>query len=264
VFAPITGGLLDIAPRALDLEPGATSGLVLQNLGPKPARFSLQSSDPRVHVAPHEGELGPWPAKTTVTVSADVSAVDRGTAVSARVTVEMPGAPSAGVEVLARAPLPVNLAREATATASSIWSPEYEAAKANDGYPDTRWNSREGDKDGSWIELAWKKPVRFDRVVIDEYMDDGPRIQTWKLQAGDIELKEIAAGNDIGTRRVLDLPKPVKASRLRLRIGKASIVPSIWEIEVNLIKRPVGATPEDRAGRDDQRCPPGHHAVAEP
>jgi len=247
VFAPITEGLLDVTPQALDLAPGATGDLALQNLGPKPARFSLRSSDPRVRFAPQEGEVGPWPAKAKVAVSADVSDVELGKALAAGLTVETAGAPPSRVEVLARAPQPVNLAREAKATASSIWSPEHEAAKAIDGDPATRWNSNNGDKDGCWIELAWEKPVRFDCVVIDECMDFGPRIQAWKLLAGDGELREIAKGDGMGSRRAVDLPNPAEAKRLRVLIEKASTVPTIWEIEVNQGKGPVdpaaGGTP---------------------
>jgi hypothetical protein len=236
-FGPITGGLIEATPLTLELAPGATGELVLQNLGPKAARFSLRSSDPRVRLAPQEGEVGPWPATAKVAVVADVSDVDLGKALAARVTVETAGGPSAGVDVLARAPLPVNLAREAKATASSVWSPEHEAAKAIDGDAATRWNSRDGDKDGCWIELAWEKPVRFDRVVIDECMDYGPRVQAWKLLAGDGDLKEIAHGAGLGSRHAVDLPNVVEAKRLRLLVEKASVVPTIWEIEVNRVRK---------------------------
>ena len=241
VFVPITEGLLDVTPQALELAPGATGDLALQNLGPKPARFSLQSSDPRVRFAPREGEVGPWPAKAKVAVSVDVRDVELGKALTARVTVETAGAPPSRVEVLARAPQPVNLAREAKATASSIWSPGYEAAKAIDGSPATRWNSGLGDKEGCWIELAWEKPVRFDRVVIDECMDYGPRIQAWKLLAGDSDsqIVVIANGDGMGARHAVDLPNPVETQRLRLLIEKASTVPTIWEIEVNQGKGPA-------------------------
>ena len=238
VFAPITEGLLDITPLSLDLAPGASAELTLRNLGPKPVRFTLKSSDPLVKITPNQGEVGPWPATTKVTVAADVEDVELGKSLSAVVAVETSGAPPNSVQVTARAPMPVNLAREAKATASSVWGPEFDAAKAIDGDPDTRWNSRDGDKEGAWIELAWEKPVRLDRVVLDEYLNEGPRIQAWKLLTGDGELKEIAKGEGMGSRKTVELPTPVQARRLRLLIEKASVVPTLKEIEVGLGKKP--------------------------
>jgi len=139
--------------------------------------------------------------------------------------------------VPAWAKMPENLAAKAKASASSAWGDGYEAPKAVDGDPATRWNSRGDDKDGCWIELAWEKPVRFDRVVIDECMDFGPRIQAWRLLAGSEDLAEVARGTDVGPGRTVRLAQPVEARRLRLVVEKASVVPTIWEIEVQCIHK---------------------------
>ncbi|MCX6877380.1 MAG: discoidin domain-containing protein [Verrucomicrobia bacterium] len=238
VFAPVTEGLLDTTPLSLDLAPGASGELTLRNLGPKPVRFTLKSSEPRVKITPNQGEIGPWPATTRVTLAADLADVEPGKSLTAMVAVETPGTPPNSVQVIARAPLPVNLARDAKATASSIWGPEYDAAKAIDGDPDTRWSSRDGDKEGAWIELAWDQPVLLDRVVLDEYLNEGSRVQAWNLLAGKGELEEIAKGEGMGNRKTVELPTPVEARRLRLLIEKASVVPTLKEIEVGLRKKP--------------------------
>jgi len=238
-FEPCTGPWLDLAPLALDLAPGAGGRVEVRSIGPKPARFRLASSDPRVHLAPAEGDLGPWPAKVDVAVSADVSGVDPGKPLEATVTLEAQGGhgPERPLRVRAWPPRPENLAAGAKASASSVWGEGYEAPKAIDGDPSTRWNSRQGDKDGCWIELAWDKPVRFDRVVIDECMDFGPRIQAWKLLAGSEEPAEVAQGKEMGPGRAVSLARPVEAKRLRLVIEKASVVPTIWEIEVQCVRK---------------------------
>ncbi len=140
--------------------------------------------------------------------------------------------PAATVAVRLRMPPPENLARKAKATASSEWPGGYQAARAIDGDGSTRWNSRDGDKDGCWLELRWEEPVELNHVVIDECMDFGHRIQAWRLDAGDEKLEAIARGKTAGSRHVVKLPKPITARRLRLTIEQADVVPTIWELEV--------------------------------
>jgi hypothetical protein len=244
-FEPIKEPLLDLQPASLEVTAAATGDLVVRNLGPKPAAFSLGCSDHRIHLTTQDGEIGPWPAEIKVGVSADVSDLDLGAVLIARVKAGIRGSDAQPVEaeVRAYAPLPENLALKAQATASSVWAPEYDAGKAIDGNTNTRWNSRAGDKDGCWLDLTWGKPVRFNRVVIDECLDFGPRIQAWKLLAGDGQLAEIAHGQPAGNRHVVNLPGPVEARRVRFLVEKASVVPTIWEIEVYMTDSKVQRGP---------------------
>jgi len=234
-FEPVAGAAVDVSPSALELAPGKAGEIALESAGAKPVRFKARASDPRVRLSADKGELGPSPAKTKIAVSADTSGMKPGETLAAQVTVEAEDGrmlPQT-VEVRVLAPPPENLALKAKATASSTWTPgNYAAAKAADGDPATRWNSREGDKDGAWVELAWQQPVAFDRVVIDECTDFGERIQAWSLMAGDGQMREIARGQRMGRRHAVDLAQPAEARRLRLVIEKASVTPSIWEIEV--------------------------------
>jgi hypothetical protein len=251
-FAPCPAPAAELVPLALDLAPGQTGQLAVENPGPAPARFKIRSSDPRVRLSVQDGEVGPWPAAVKVAVTADAPP-GAGPAHTARVTLEAEDGRSPPQEAQVRViappapapaegrgktpapapgPRPQGLAAGAKATASSTWGQGYEAARVNDGDRGTRWNTRDGDTGGCWIELAWEKPVSFDQVVIDECMNFGPRIQAWKLLAGDGELKEIAAGRGMGRLHAVTLERPVEARRLRLLIEKASTVPTIWEIEV--------------------------------
>ena len=231
---PITGAMIEVGPAAVDLPVGGTAEIEIRSLGPKPARFALRASHACLRLSPDQGELGPWPAKAKVAVSADAAGLELGKVLAAHVTVASEGGQGgpANVDVRVHAPRPENLARKAKARASSVWSAGYEPEKAIDGDPATRWNSARGDTQGAWIELEWEKPIAFDRAVIDECTDWGDRIQAWRLEAGDADLKEIARGQSMGREHAVDLPKTIEARRLRLVVEKSSDTPTIWEIQV--------------------------------
>ncbi|MCX5670790.1 MAG: discoidin domain-containing protein [Planctomycetota bacterium] len=235
---PIAEPMIDVLPASVDLPAGATGEIEIQSLGPAPARFKLEASDPRVHLAPEKGEIGPWPAKTKIAVSADTAGLELGKVLTATVAAAVEGGKGAPpkIDVRVHAPRPENLAAKAKAKASSVWDAGYEPEKAVDADPATRWNSRKGDENGCWIELEWEKPLAFDRVVIDECTDWGERIQAWRLLAGDADLKEISRGTTMGRQRAVDLPKTIEARRLRLVIEKSTDTPTISEIEVQRVK----------------------------
>ncbi len=216
------------------LAAGGPGQLEVRSIGSKPLRWRARASDSRIKVSPDRGALGPCPARALVRVQADAKGLEPGQAWTGQVAVEAEGAGGSPAQaaVRLRVPLPPNLARKAKAQTSSTWGKGYEAERVNDGKADTRWNSKEGDKDGCWIELVWDEPVTFDRVVIDECMDFGPRIEKWHLDAGAEALAPIAAGTSVGRGLAVKLDQPTTAKRVRLVIEKASVVPTIWEISV--------------------------------
>jgi hypothetical protein len=55
---------------------------------------------------------------------------------------------------------------------------------------------------------------------------------SWRLESGGETLEEIARGTQVGRQHTIVLPKVVEAKRLRLTIEKASVVPTLWELEV--------------------------------
>jgi hypothetical protein len=233
-FEPITGPHLAVSPVALDVLQGAQGRLEIQSLGPQGTKFTIRASDPAVKVTPAEGEVGPWPAKAEVLVSTELKPLEAGSEVGFRLVIEAPASrqPPQEVELRVHAPPPENLALRAKATASSAWNGQYQASQANDGNEGTRWNSRQGDVSGAWLELAWPQPVEFNRVEIDECVDFGPRIQAWRLEADRDKPIELARGTTAGRHHLLKLPQTVKAERLRLTIERASVVPTIWEFRV--------------------------------
>jgi hypothetical protein len=135
-------------------------------------------------------------------------------------------------------PLPSNLSRTATAVSSSDWEDgeDYNAAKANDGLLSTRWNSRAGDIEGSYLEMQWSSAQTFNKVTIREAIG---RIRNYSLQRYDkasdayVDILTAEAPPGTGDRAYGHLlPTAVTSERLRLLVNTADEVPSIYELEV--------------------------------
>jgi len=113
--------------------------------------------------------------------------------------------------------------------ASSVWSDEYDAAKAYDGDTVTRWGAAPDARSG-WLELDLGQETPIGRAVV---MEIGfPRTQAFAIEykAGD-GWRPLHQDAKIGGRRVLDFA-PVTARFVRLNITQASGVPTIEEFRV--------------------------------
>lgn len=238
-FAPRKGAALDIVPAALELGPESSRKVEVASIGSEDIGWQVRRADPRVKVLPPGGKLNAWPDRASFTVSVDSEGLEPGTTWEGSIEIDTGGGrPLVRLPVKYHVPPPVNLALKAKASASSQWNLNYKADRANDGVYSTRWNPREGDKDGCWLELKWEEMVEFDRVVIDECMDFGPRIQAWRLMAGRGDKGvDLARGEGVGRKHAIDLDRPMKAEWLRLVVEKASVVPTIWELEVYRMKK---------------------------
>jgi hypothetical protein len=232
-FSPEKEAQLQVAPAALEMGPDSSRKVEVASAGSKDIGWTVRRADPRITVLPPGGKLNAWPDRASFEVGIDPKGLEPGTTWDGSIEIDTGGGrPLIRIPVTYHVPPPENLALRAKARASSQWNLNYKADRANDGVRETRWNSRQGDVNGAWFELAWDKPIKFDRVVIDECTDYGPRIQAWRLEAGDKQLKEIARGAAAGRHHNIDLPQPIETKRLRLVIEKASTVPTIWELEV--------------------------------
>lgn len=106
---------------------------------------------------------------------------------------------------------------------------EYGPDKAIDGNAGTRWAT---DIPHAWLEVDLGKPKKLTKVEIHEYVEYGPRVQSFNLEykAGGA-WKTIFKGNAIGA----DFSKtfdPVTAQHVRLNILQATSGPSISEFSV--------------------------------
>jgi hypothetical protein len=135
-------------------------------------------------------------------------------------------------EPLARPFTSINLAATATATASSVWGPGFEPAKAKDGDLSTRWNSLIGTSDGEWLQLDFGSTKLFNGVSLDQettwtWIDDY-RIQ---IQASS-GWQDVYAGGRMGPTERLRFPE-VSARKVRLLIDHTTgNTPTIKEFGV--------------------------------
>jgi PKD repeat protein len=147
-----------------------------------------------------------------------------------------------------------NLARCATASASSSWSTSYSAAQANDGSYTTRWNSANGNRVGAWLALDFATPIPFDTIVLAEAIN---RIQGYTLQYWDGSgWQGFVTGTTIGAETTRTFA-PLTAQRVRLVItslsGSASwATPTLYEFEVynENAGPPLNQAPTADAGPD--------------
>ena len=123
------------------------------------------------------------------------------------------------------------VSQDKPASASSTWGGGYEADKAFDGDPGTRWSAAAGTKTG-WIEVDLGKPETIIRAVIQEV--SYPRVTKFALEAEqpDSQWKVVAEGGTLGAGKEIRLANPVTAQKFRLNILDASDVPTIDEIQL--------------------------------
>jgi hypothetical protein len=227
---------MECSPLACVLRPGAAALTTITNLGEKSMLWEGIPSDPRIRLTPMGGKLKPWPGQDIIHLSVDRFALAPGDPFLGRVDfcLEKSGELLYSMPVRVMAPPPENLALKAIASASSQWdkTEDFHPRRINDGQTETRWNSAKGDESGSWVRLIWPHPVRFNRVVLDECLDFGPRIQAWRLHAHGKEPYIIARSEGAGPQHVVHLQNPCTTDTLTLFIEKASVTPTLWEIEV--------------------------------
>jgi hypothetical protein len=130
-------------------------------------------------------------------------------------------------------------------TASSEWiAGGYEAARAFDGDPDTRWNAADRTKGGQWLEVDFGAATAFTQTVIREAFG---RIRAYRIECWDgAQWNECARGQAAGPEKTNTF-SAVTASKVRLFVESiASDSVSISEFEVR-----------DERGRNLAGGPPG-------
>lgn len=115
------------------------------------------------------------------------------------------------------------------ASASSIWSAAYDANKAIDGNPATRWSVAQGQNTG-WLEVDLQSERTVARAELYEFEQ---RVVSWSLEAKEGQAwRTVAKRNMIGGRKSISFP-PVKARYVRLNIlDSTGGAPSIVEFHI--------------------------------
>lgn len=128
-----------------------------------------------------------------------------------------------------------DLARQATARADTVRgdSAQFAASRVNDGEASTYWATNDDLTTGT-IELDWPRAVRFDRVVLQEPIALGQRVEAWTAEIErDGVWTPAASGSTIGHKRIATFA-PVTTARLRVSITKSRACPAISTIAVYL------------------------------
>ena len=234
LFDLIRGPSISTSRIGCDLAPGESNRVKILSLGNEGLNWRAVSSHPRIEIHEAEGMVGAWPEQGVLSLTADGSGLPPGEVWSGYVDIFEQGSSKSllSLPVRVHTPLPENLALKANATASSKCddSSTYAAGSIMDGRPETRWNSAPSDENGCWVLITWPEPVTFNRVILDECIDFGLRIQAWRLETD----HTIAQGKEMGSRCVVSLPAPVTANNLKLILEKAKVTPTIREIEIYL------------------------------
>jgi alpha-L-fucosidase len=125
-----------------------------------------------------------------------------------------------------------SLVRQASVTASSIFSDPYAAKYIIDGNKGTRWGSANEDK-LAWLEFDLQRPRRFAGMTASELAD---RIRGYAVEVRnqpDAPWKTIFTGERVGGNLKVDLPA-VTARHVRFRIANLENGPAaatIWEMD---------------------------------
>ena len=131
-----------------------------------------------------------------------------------------------------------DLARQAKAHSDQIrgGSSRFAASRVNDGDPKTYWATDDRVTSAA-VVLEWDRAVRFDRVVMQEAIALGQRVQEWRIEAEDGgQWTRVAEGTTIGYKRIARC-EPVTARRVRLTIVSARACPVISNVGVYLSVR---------------------------
>jgi len=102
---------------------------------------------------------------------------------------------------------------------------------AFDGNTDSFWSAPAGSHHAI-LEAEFRQPVKFDRTLIMEWLNDGQRVDNFRIEVWDgRNWKPVVAGHAIGHKRI-DIFPPVTTSRVRLNILSSSAEAHIRELQV--------------------------------
>lgn len=126
-----------------------------------------------------------------------------------------------------------DLAKGATCTASEVRGNIVQFSPNNviDDDPNTYW-STENETTTAMLTIAFEKPTEVNRVVLQEYIPLGQRVQNFILEAEiDGRWKEIDGQTTIGYKRILRFD-PLTVTKLKINILKSKGPPTLSAISI--------------------------------
>ncbi|RYG55445.1 discoidin domain-containing protein, partial [bacterium] len=126
---------------------------------------------------------------------------------------------------------------KAVTTSSTVWnrSEAYDAAKAFDADPTTRWATPDGTKT-AWLQADLLKPSMVKGIAINEAFPG--RVKQFQIQyqaPGSATWETLLEGTQLGSGFKVNF-RPVEARAVRLNILDAVEGPTIWEMGLDLVK----------------------------
>ncbi|MEL6653919.1 MAG: discoidin domain-containing protein, partial [Bacteroidota bacterium] len=116
-----------------------------------------------------------------------------------------------------------------TMNLESVYGPD----KVVDGDPSTYWTTADSITRANLV-LDFGAPTTFNRVLLQEYIPFGQRVQQFSVEARiDNQWREVAFQSTIGYKRILRF-ESVTATQLRIKIKAAKANPLISNLEVYL------------------------------
>jgi alpha-L-fucosidase len=129
-----------------------------------------------------------------------------------------------------RATFGKNLASGAKLAASNLRGADFGPANLLDGKRSTYWATEDGVTTPT-VELSLPEPVQFDVVRIREHIALGQRIEALAVDVWEgSKWAEVGAATSVGSCRLIRLPSPVRAQRVRLRIVKSPVCVAVSEL----------------------------------
>ncbi len=107
---------------------------------------------------------------------------------------------------------------------------------ALDGDPATFWSAPAGSRHAT-LEVSFASPITFDHALTMEWLNDGQRIQRYRIEAWDGKAwRPVYEGHAIGHKKIDDFPATT-ASKVRLNILSSSEEARIREFQLFLVPR---------------------------
>jgi len=142
-----------------------------------------------------------------------------------------------------RATFATDLAQGAVAGASHSRGPGFEPSRVLDGDRETYWSTPD-DVTNPSLTLDLPPGRAFDVIRIREYLSLGVRVTRFAVDAEvNGAWKTLATHQCISAQRIIRLPAPIVARRLRLRILEAPACPAINEIALFRSVAPIPVPP---------------------
>jgi alpha-L-fucosidase len=117
-----------------------------------------------------------------------------------------------------------NLLADASAGGAST-----DAAALTDGRLDTYWSPPDASSTGE-VVLSLRRPITFDRIVLQEPIQLGQRVASFRLDAwADGTWKPIGEGTTVGYKRILAVPL-TRTGKLRIALLDARAKPLLAEV----------------------------------